>query len=155
MAESKVLLDDRQWRWFIRDISKKLKNAIKYLKVGASTYGFRDIIDHFRKEEGSDGKWPKRSAFTQRLYERKGKKDSRYNPSNRLLQLTGNLRKSLLPASGRVRPKGKNTVMLFTDVPYAAKHNYGEGKIPQREFMWLSDQTTQKIVDYILGQVVD
>jgi len=148
MADTKVILDDKQWRLFLRKASRRLNNAYKILKTGATIYGFKDIIDHFSNEESPKGKWAKRKASTQKYYAKKGW------AGNKLLQLTGNLRKSLLPSSGRVEKRGRTGVLLFTSVPYAAKHNYGLGKTPKREFMWLSNKAADKIADLVLKEVI-
>lgn len=154
MTDTVVLLDDREWQGFLRDMKKKLQDPFALLKVGAMTYGFKDIIDHFSKEEGPEGKWPKRKESTQKAYAIMGKRHAKYNPSNRLLQLTGNLRKSLLPTSGNTKQQGRYGILLFTNVPYAGRHNYGEGKTPKREFMFLSGPAQQQMVDLILSRVV-
>ena len=147
MVDSQIILDDRQWRHFLRVVKNNLVNPFELLKTGAMTYGFRDIIEHFRKEESPKGKWKKRKQSTQRAYALRGKYDKRYNPSNRLLQLTGKLRNSVLPSSGSIAKKGKYGILLFTDVLYAERQN------KKRKFMWLSGSATQKMVDLIMKKV--
>ena len=67
MVDSQIILDDRQWRNFLRVVKNNLVNPFELLKTGAMTYGFRDIIEHFRKEESPKGKWKKRKQSTQQL----------------------------------------------------------------------------------------
>ena len=54
------------------------------------------------------------------------KKDKRFDPKNKILQLTGNLRNSLQGArNNQVKKKGRFGALMFTNVPYSAKHNKG------------------------------
>lgn len=140
--------DDRQFKKLIRNIKRKAQNPYPLLKLGAMTYGFKDIINHFREESGPRGSWKKRTKRTQLLYARLNKIDSRYNPANKLLQLMGLLRKSLLPAKGETEKKGKYGILLFTDVPYARRQNR------KRKFMWLSNQAGDKMADLVVNGLV-
>lgn len=152
---STVVLQSGEWTKFLRDLKANASNSYKWLMAGANTYGFRNVIEHFSKEEGPSGKWTKRSSRTQEMYKRLSRTNSRYNPNNKLLQLTGNLRKSLLSGgSQNLKRYGNNAVMMFTNIEYAGKHNYGKGRIPQREFMWLSDKTQSDILELVLNKVV-
>jgi len=106
-----------------RTISKPMKEAV--------IIGYRNIIQHFRKEEGPNGKWKP-------LKHRKGK----------ILQDTGRLRMSI-----NFRGSG-NTGYLGTNVIYAATHQFGRGKIPARPFLWFSDETKQRIKKRFFNYVV-
>lgn len=154
MADSVVLLDDREWRRFLRGMRDKLRDPFALLKLGAMTYGFQDIIDHFRQEQGSEGSWAKRKPSTQRSYARMGKYDRRYSPSNRLLQLTGKLRGSLLPTKGGIKRQGRYGALMFSSSPVGIFHQKGTRKMVKRDFMWLNDPAQQRMVDLILSRVV-
>jgi len=67
---------------------------------------------------------------------------------------SGNLRKSFLPGMGQTKQKGKYGILLFTNVPYAGKHNYGLGGMPKREFMWLSGPAQERMLNLILSGLV-
>lgn len=101
--------------------SKRLKDRIRRLKdmSGAmdkiSFFMWKDVMDHFAKEQGPAGKWKP-------LKYRKGK----------ILQDTGRLRASIIQ-----RPERKRAI-LETTVPYAGTHQYGTGRVPQRKFLYLS-----------------
>lgn len=153
----KVVLDDKQWRTFLGKIYRDLRNPLEKLSVLGSTMGYSNIIDHFRKEEGPDGEWPKRLPKTQLAYKRLNKKSKVYNPSNKLLQLRGNLRKDIRIARREKRHEkvGNQGVRLFTVIPYAGKHNYGDKDMRQREFMYLDDETQQKMVDALIAWIAD
>lgn len=153
-----VILDDREWRGFFNKLRFNLKNPLAKLKAGYATFGYKDIIDHFDKEEGEGGKkWKKRKASTQRAYKLRNKYNKKYNPTNKLLQMTGALRQSIL--SGKktnVKNVGRSGILVFSRVKYGGVHNYGSNKknIPKREFMWLSGKSTQQIVDYMVKEII-
>lgn len=152
MAATIVKLDARPWLNFIDRLHILLKNPQPILRAAFATVGFRDIIKHFQEEKGSEGKWKKRSASTQAAYKRLGKKNRTFNPSNKLLQLTGDLRKAFLP--GNIENKGRDAILFFNPTPYAAVHDKGSKKqgIPQRDFMYLSEKAQDKMLDVILDR---
>lgn len=154
---SEVVLDDKEWKEFLKMVSDKMLDAGKYLLAAANIFGFKDIIEHFDKEEGPGGAWPKRKAETDRAYDIMGKNNARYSSSNKLLQLTGNLRKSFLPGSQFIKREGKLAVKLFSDpsLIYARVHDEGSERMPQREFMWLSDKAQELMLTMIMDQLVD
>ena len=119
--------------------------------------GFKDVQDHFRRESAPDNKWPPLSPVTiegrtkgPKTYKGESKRKAaiRRRRSPKMLQDTGTLRNSLLPASRNTYGGTRfipNGIVLFTKLVYAAIHNFGgmagrgrKVKIPQREFMWLS-----------------
>lgn len=137
MADTKVKLDSKHMSRYIKGMGVKLKNVHAQLKVGANTFGFSDIMKHFRDEQSSFGGWAP-------LKSRDGKP----------LQDTGTLRNSLMPSSGITKKVDSSSVLLFTNVKYAGKHNRGEGRIPQREFMWLSSNAQENILNLVMNWVV-
>jgi phage gpG-like protein len=69
-----------------------------------------------------------------------------------ILVQTGDLRRSI------VKTLGNKKVVISTNVTYAAKHNFGKGKLPKRQFMGESktleknmQKTVQEEVDKILN----
>lgn len=149
-----VHFDDHEWRGFINGFRREISQPNKLLRAAFSTAGFRDVIEHFRQAKGPDGPWEPRAASTQAAYARKSKTDSRYRPSNRLLQLTGNLRGNFLPSN--IESAGVATIVFFNPTPYAAAHNSGSKKknLPKREFMWLSDAAQETMLNIILDKAV-
>lgn len=86
----------------------------------------RDVLEHFRNEEGQGGAtWPK----SQRALREGGK----------TLQDTGRLRASI-----RYAIISRNEMHVFSNIVYAGIHNYGgktkNATMPQRKFMWLSEK---------------
>jgi len=154
MSDVRVVLDDSRWRDFLANLNKKIKDPFPLLKAAAVTYGFKDIIEHFRDEQGEHRKWPARKPSTQRAYASKHKKDARYNPSNKLLQLTGHLRNSLLPSRGGIKRQDRMSVLLFSTSKVGIYHDEGTPKMAKRDFMWLSSKAQQKMVDLIIKLAV-
>ena len=112
----------------------------------AGMIGVRDIQQHFRNSEGQDSKW---KAIEYR--------------SGKPLQKTGALQQSIAEAV-----HSDNTIEVGTKIKYARIHNFGgtikpvkseyltfkvgdsyrkckQVVIPQREFMWLSEDADNKI----------
>lgn len=164
MADNVVKLDTREWDKFLSGLVKNVGDATATLLTLSKIHGFADIIDHFAREEGPDGRWKKRASSTQQRYARIMRGELRpptgiarnaFNPSNKLLQLTGNLRQSLIPSRGGARKREKNTVELFTPVVYAGVHQYGYKNIPARPFMWLSEQAGEKIIRDLIASILE
>jgi len=93
-----------------------------------STLMFKDVLNHFGKEQGDQGSWTP-------LKYRKGK----------ILQDTGRLRNSIKADNT------KDSASVGTRLEYAATHNYGRDNIPERKFLWLSKEMLKQITD-ILGK---
>ncbi len=107
-----------------------------------SIFVFQDIINHFEKESGPNGKWKAWSKTYAEHMESIGK------GGNKILQDSGRLRQSFTPGQWRMRPAGiewYNPAKTKSGFPYAAAHDEGGGKLPQRRFMWLGDRALEKI----------
>lgn len=170
-------LDDKQIKEYIGLIDKKLKDYKRLFAV-LSPFVYQDIIDHFAKEQGPDGKWKARSEFTKMAYEKQGKS------GRKLLQVTGALRQSILPGQ-MVEKQSGSTAEYIANIVYSGIHNYGgtikaKGRflylpitkkgvnrapgakrnidfiltksvtIPKREFMWLSNKKLEDMSNAIL-----
>lgn len=162
MSENRVVLDTKEWDQFFAGVTGKLKDVAGLLMSAASLFAFKDIIEHFSREEGPDGAWPKRSSATQQAYAKiaagiwqppKGMRAGSFNPSNKLLQLTGNLRQSINPTN--MSRRGQDSINIFANAPYAGRHDEGGGGIPARPFMWLSDEVQDKMLDAILTMAME
>jgi len=146
---------DRRVKKFMKDISNNLKDADKkkqfYSFLGIEV--FADIIDHFENEEGPNGPWQQRSEPYKSIIEGKG--------FTKILQVTGNLRQGFQPiqGGGNLR-KTSDGILWFNKAktsngfPYAAAHDEGTAKLPQRKFMWLSQKRLDKMGDLILKKVL-
>jgi phage gpG-like protein len=104
----------------------------------------KDIIDHFRNEQGPDGRWKalKPSTLAQRT-----KKGSKFG---KILSDTGRLRDISFEATN-------DKVTVGTSVDYGVYHQKGIG-VPQREWAYISDRGEKQIVATIegfIGQIFD
>lgn len=144
---------------------EKLKNVINRpnlfklsrTKALTNVIVFGDIISHFEKELGPNGRWKPWSPPYTKQMRKKGK------GGNKILQDTGFLRQSFAPggrdAGARI---GKGTIIWFNKAqtkggfPYAAHHDEGasDGKDP-RSFMWLSDSALEKAMGLLLQFALD
>lgn len=150
---AQAILKDEELKQFLKDLSSKLKDVSPYLQLAYSTFGYRDIIEHFSKEEGQDGKWKPRSKVTQEAYARLNKTNAMYNPSNKLLQLSGKLRQSIMPSNA---DKIDNySISIFSGSEYSKTHDEGYKNIPQRKFMWFSDGAMTNMVTLLLNKLME
>lgn len=155
-----VELDDKELR-------KSVKNLIglfdsKELMADLATLGFEDVFSNFQKEQSPDGrKWqPLSPAYLKRKTKRLGKSQITGRTAN-ILQLTGRLRQSIAVSSTRSGSKDtykkikKGSAVIGTNVPYAAKHNFGDKAkgIPQREFMDISKRGREFMADVVAEEI--
>src|SRR5688572_12420008 len=121
-----------------------LKRAQAHLRVAAQAFAFQDIDAHFRDEMGPTGKWRARAAETQFRYSMvasgqwrppKGSRAGSFSPSNKILQMTGDLRQETLPQN--IEDVGGDGIRIFNSSIYGRRHNLGGDGVPAREFMWL------------------
>jgi hypothetical protein len=108
-----------------------------------SAIAFRDVIKHFEAERGPSDKWKKWSKIYREHMQSIGK------GGNKILQDTGHLRQNvrLADTSSRIR-QGQllyNPAKTKGGFPYAYAHDTGGPKLPQREFMWLSDKALNQM----------
>lgn len=129
-----------------------------------------NVIRHFEKEQGPDGKWKKfawpdgskdnakrlpwyingrKQPAGSKVVWKDGKVSSiKGNTGNKVLQRTGHLRQSIVPASDTFGAK------VQTDVGYAGFLNEGTSRMPQREFMYIDDTTINMIMDDIVETIM-
>lgn len=110
-----------------------------------STIAFADVIDHFEKERGPEGKWDEWSD----LYRRRMQKLNK--ASNKILQDNGRLRNSTLFPSSSDRVEGAvliNPAKTKKGFPYAKHHDEDRSsyKGNPRSFFWLSQKAKNKMV---------
>lgn len=145
-------------------VRKRMKSYANLITLNV----FQDIMDHFKKEMGPDGKWPMwsvsyagaiqgRWAFRTLKSGRVWKMDPYdmefygIKPPRKpglMLQVTGRLRNSFTPQKYRTNAEGIswfNPAKTKGGFPYAAAHNIGGPQLPKREFMWLSEDGMEQI----------
>lgn len=124
-------------------IEKKDRQVIGLM----SAIVFRDVLDHFAKEQGPDGHWPMLSG----PYSVKKAKKSGWGAP--MLVVNGRLRMAFQPTNYRMTSDSVvwfNNAKTKTGFNYAAAHNTGGPQLPRREFMWLSDNGMDDIESSIL-----
>lgn len=163
MSEEAVIeLDTSLWDTFLKEVLGRAARPIQLLRAAAEAFAFQDIIDHFRTETGPGGRWPARAQSTQFAYAMiqsgqwkapRGYQSGSFNPTNKLLQLTGFLRQSIVPQN--ITDVGRDGIKLFSTDPKSGAHDRGGTNLPQREFMWLSENVQQKMADAIAQMLLE
>jgi phage gpG-like protein len=150
MMDISVFPDDQMARqWMARLISaigKTQAGSADYANL-LSTVVFRDVIDHFQAEEGSDGPWTAWSDVYARHMQSIGK------AGNKILQNSGRLKQAFTPASWRSVTGGilwYNPAKTKSGFPYAKAHDEGGPVLPKRDFMWLSDDARERLAGLTL-----
>jgi hypothetical protein len=160
---SRAFIDSRAWDTLFTSIVNATARPTKILRAAMATRGYRGIIGKFKEERGPDGPWEKRAPSTQKRYADiqaghlsppAGFPRAAFNPSNRLLQLTGALRKSLMPGSLKEQTEdyAHNAILVFSPLGYSGTHDEGDPSrgIPARPFMWLSPKELDETADIVL-----
>lgn len=163
MAARVAYIDGREWSGFFSMVGKSLKDPTRILQAAFATRGVRDIVEHFDDEKGENGSWPKRAQSTQNRYAMigsgawkgpRGVARAAFNPSNKLLVMTGAMRKSLLPGrlERSVRKFAANAIQVFSGSPISGYHDdpAAGSSVPQRDFMYLSDRAQDDIGRIVL-----
>lgn len=98
---------------------------------------FKDVMDHFKKEEGPDGSWQKLSPLT--ILRRRGR-------NAKILQDTGRLRQSIAGIHGGTGAE------VGTNIIYGNTHQHGDPKrnIPARTFCFLSEDAQQRCLNQFI-----
>ncbi len=129
------------------EIAARMSRADKALDyVGRSMVEtFRKNID--REDGGPFGKWPDLRPMTNDERERLG-----FPRAHPMLIRNHDLYNSITSA-----PTGPQSVEAGPDgsIWYAGQHDSGLGIIPQRAYVWLSDQTIEGWLDAISANLVD
>lgn len=155
MAKKTAVLDWKDVRKFLQGIQGKLRIPAKLLRISANIFGFKDIIDHFKRETGPNSRWRKRSDFTQQMYQQikqgsfppaPGVPRAAYDPGNKLLSLTGDMRMGI--DRGRSKIIGSDRVILQSNKNYSGKQD------ETRPFMWLSNKAQSNMLKHILESAI-
>lgn len=169
MANTHAEIDDREIRAFLKRIGNRINT--KALSRISTNFVFRDVMDHFKNEQGPDGAWKKWSdSYIAQLngevffFRRNGRlmvgspgKKSRH-AGGKKLQDTGRLRQSFTTANYRVN---QNQIIWFNQAktkngfPYAYAHDTGGPKLPQRRFMWLSKSAFNELTNSYLKYIME
>lgn len=149
----KLALNLEPWSKLLEKLADKTRLR-RFLKVLAQVIAYKEIVQHFKKNEGPEGKWPPRSESTEKTYREiyegkrrppEGYQRGMFKPGGALLVLSGQLSRSFSLANIRA---DQESVTLFNPIEYAGVHDEGgdvtgarrAGHVPQRKFMWVSQQ---------------
>lgn len=147
--------ENKEAKTFLKQITKQVKGVSDRSKeyIGVlSPLVFADVIKHFQDQMGSKGKWAPWSDFYKQHMKEIGKS------GNKILQDTGRLRGSFKPTNYRVQSDAilwYNNAKTKSGFPYAVAHNDGLKPMPQRDFMYLSDEAKEKIEEVTLAFLED
>jgi phage gpG-like protein len=98
---------------------------------------YKDQVSNFESEGGYVGKWAPLSPGYARYKQM-------VRPGRPIMVFNGDLRASL--TSGRHRGSVfqplQQSLKIGTSIPYAPKHHFGDGRLPQRRLIWLASSQT-------------
>jgi len=149
--------DDKRMRKFLRKLTSKVEQidgGVNKYVTEISPIAFKDVMDHFAKEMGPDGRWKPWADSTRTRLARMGK------AGNNILIDNGFLRQQTKPALfGSSSSRGEivlliNNAKTKSGFPYAFAHDNDtepRKQLPMRKFMWLSDKAQVKIVRQTLS----
>lgn len=140
MTAARVEFDAREWTDFLKKSEANLRDPARVLMAAAEAFLFQDIDQHFRSEEGPGGSWAQRKEPYRSRIERAGYR--------KILQVTGNLRGSIMP--GNMVRASKDSVRVFANAPYSGYLDEGTPVMRGRPFMWASSIAQDKMIDLVL-----
>lgn len=151
---AEIVFEDREMRKWLEGLVKKTKNPEKQKNVLAafSAIIYRDVMDHFSKEEGPEGAWEAWSTTYALHMARIGRS------GNKLLQFTGRMRQNFTPTKVKTSSLAitwYNNAKTSGGFPYAWAHDEGTGKLPQREFMWASQKAMDEIASIVWNELME
>lgn len=137
---TKITIKDKGIRKLLNDLIKQTGKISSRSQDYVALLGaivLRDVEDHFNKQQGPDGSgWrPWSGPYAERM-RKKGKS------GNFILTDTGRLRKGWQPARHRTSKKG---ILWFNPIKYARTHDEGLGRMPKRQFTWISRRAMKKM----------
>lgn len=134
----------------IKDIAHNMAKIKEFRKEYTGLLAaivFRDVVKHFEEEKGPKGSWEPWSDVYRKRLEMIGR------DGNKILQFNGRLRQTFKPTNFKTMADAIywfNNAKTKGGYPYAWGHDEGDGKLPQREFMYLSGEAMEDIIDNTL-----
>ena len=134
-----VVVDDKDLKQYLGKFQSNIER-MDSLFQRASNIMHADIIKHFNQDKKSSSGRP-------------------WAPLKKVWNYVKNDPSSLLVRSGRLRGSmaqswGKDNAKVFTNVEYAAVHNFGFRGIPKREFMWIGEPAVDRIVTMFSREII-
>jgi phage gpG-like protein len=138
-----VGIQDEGFRTTIAKLVNLAKNPANMMDKIARPVMQRDVIRHFKEEMGDTGKWEALKPATL-LARRTGEKK---RLGTKILQDTGRLRASIGTGMEGARP------FVGTNVIYGGTHQFGRGSIPERPFLWLSEDAKSELIVNMMNYI--
>jgi hypothetical protein len=112
---------------------------------------FESIAENFSRKEDASGKpWPAHSPMTVQLH-----------GVHPLLVLSGAMRQAASGSSGSIRKwskqQGRQSLGLgisISKIPYYPAHQYGQGRIPRRQFFYVSRRDSKQLVEFLRRRLI-
>lgn len=149
-----VIFEDKEVKKFFKNFEENLesiKDGKRQFLGLLSAIVYKDVVNHFEKQEGPEGKWTPWSDIYKQHMKAIGKS------GNKILQDSGRLRQGFIPTNVRSQSEGIswfNNAKTKSGFPYSWGHNEGSGQLPQREFMWASDDALNDMADQTLDFIL-
>lgn len=137
--QTTIVIEDKGVRNLIDGLIKNvgvISNRGKAYVGLLSSIVLGDVVDHFAKEQGPNGRWKPWSNRYRKYMTSIGK------GGNLILSDTGKLRQGWQPARYRL---AKDGILWFNPVEYAAQHDQGIFPYPKRKFTWISIKAKNEI----------
>lgn len=147
MSEANIKFDDKKAKKFFKSILKASKEIDQrkrlFIHTIVAKHVIEDVEDHFENQQGGPSKlWPEWSNVYLNRMRKLGKQ------GNNILIDTGRLKNTFGPNKWRISGgeiEFFNPARTSKGFPYAAAHNEGGPKLPERRFMWLSSKAGNRI----------
>lgn len=166
-----IQFDSEEVEKFIDELEQGVRNVKERESKFMNTMGliiYKDVIDHFEKEMGPDGKWKpwsdsysayRKSLLTpgkkKRVDDRAAKKKEKPKYFA-ILQFSGRMRQNFKATNYRTSGEfvyWYNNVKSKKGEMYSGKHDEGIG-VPKREFMYLSENAKEQMLNSILQYIL-
>jgi len=160
-----AVFDDARVKKFLANLDSNLKEIRVVKREFASLlsiYVYKDIMKHFEDQAGPNGPWQAwstRYGIWRKGHANRGRRKGNTLGDGKILALSGRLRNAFTPAKFRSE---NDSIVWFNQAttaggkPYAYFHDEGQGGMPKRQFMWLSDDALANIetvtLAYLLGK---
>lgn len=133
-----------------RRVQIKLQQAEKGLSLSLANIAKNEFLDNFRAQGFNGQKWKEVQRRTAGTKAYAGNKDTGKR-TRAILQGkgSGRLRKDVANSVANGRKNSELSYTLIVDNEYASYHNDGTSKIPQRQFVGMTEKLNKKILNKI------
>lgn len=149
MPEIKVNSSDlKAFQDKVNRLDKKLdEQDRKRLHKRISVYLLKWVDTNFKTEGGKVGGWQKLKLGGRPLPRSQRTETKQLDSSAKVLQDTGQLRRSFVPFSDSNTAGVGSEIGKFDNLPYAKKHHEGHGALPRRQLIPTVNQVGDEILE--------